>query len=114
MLKIKKININTAATWLLEALPGIGETKAKAIVTYRETNGPFNHISEIMQVTGIGQNLYDEIKEMILAERPLSEVRYRAVTGGMITLRQSAVHASLGSQIQNPRECNSPECIAPS
>jgi len=61
----QKININTAATWLLEALPGIGETKAKAIVTYRETNGPFNHISEIMQVTGIGQNLYDEIKEMI-------------------------------------------------
>jgi type IV pilus assembly protein PilB len=36
-------------------------------------------------------DLNDEIKEMILAERPLSEVRYRAVTGGMITLRQSAL-----------------------
>lgn len=36
-------------------------------------------------------DLTDEIKEMILAERPLSEIRYRAVTGGMITLRQSAV-----------------------
>ncbi|HEV2173306.1 MAG TPA: ATPase, T2SS/T4P/T4SS family [Nitrospira sp.] len=36
-------------------------------------------------------DLTDEIKEMILAERPLSEIRYRAVTGGMITLRQSAL-----------------------
>ena len=40
-------------------------------------------------------DLNDEIKEMILAERPLSEVRYRAVTGGMITLRQSALRKVL-------------------
>jgi type IV pilus assembly protein PilB len=40
-------------------------------------------------------DLNDEIKEMILAERPLSEIRYRAVTSGMITLRQSAVRKVL-------------------
>ena len=40
-------------------------------------------------------DLDDEIKEMILAERPLSEIRYRAVTGGMITLRQSALRKVL-------------------
>lgn len=40
-------------------------------------------------------DLNDEIKEMILADRPLSEVRYRAVTGGMITLRQSALRKVL-------------------
>lgn len=40
-------------------------------------------------------DLTDEIKEMILAERPLSEIRYRAITGGMITLRQSAVRKVL-------------------
>ena len=40
-------------------------------------------------------DLTDEIKEMILAERPLSEVRYRAVTSGMITLRQSALRKVL-------------------
>jgi competence protein ComEA len=61
----QRINLNTASVWLLEALPGIGETKAKAIVSYRETNGPFKHIFEIMQVAGIGQSLYDEIKELI-------------------------------------------------
>ena len=40
-------------------------------------------------------DLTDEIKEMILAERPLSEIRYRAITGGMITLRQSAIRKVL-------------------
>ena len=40
-------------------------------------------------------DLNDEIKEMILAERPLSEIRYRAITGGMITLRQSALRKVL-------------------
>ncbi len=40
-------------------------------------------------------DLTDEIKEMILSERPLSEIRYRAVAGGMITLRQSALRKVL-------------------
>jgi competence protein ComEA len=61
----QKININRAEGWLLDALPGIGETRAKAIVAYREKNGPFKHISEIMQVEGIGQTLYEQIKELI-------------------------------------------------
>jgi type IV pilus assembly protein PilB len=43
-------------------------------------------------------DLTDEIKEMILAERPLSEIRYRAVTDGMITLRQSALNKVLNGE----------------
>ncbi len=43
-------------------------------------------------------NLTDEIKEMIHAERPLSEIRYRAVTDGMITLRQSALNKVLNGE----------------
>ena len=43
-------------------------------------------------------DLTDEIKEMILAERPLSEIRYRAVTDGMITLRQSALKKVLNGE----------------
>ncbi len=43
-------------------------------------------------------DLTDEIKEMILAERPLSEIRYRAVTDGMITLRQSAIKKVLNGE----------------
>jgi competence protein ComEA len=61
----QKININRAEEWLLEALPGIGDTKAKAIVIYREQNGLFKYTSELMNVEGIGQSLYDQIKELI-------------------------------------------------
>lgn len=50
-------------------------------------------------------DLTDEIKEMILAERPLSEIRYRAVTGGMITLRQSALNKVIEG-ISTLREIN--------
>ena len=41
----QKINLNRAEAWLLEALPGIGETRAQDIVDYREQNGPFNKIN---------------------------------------------------------------------
>ena len=47
-------------------------------------------------------DLTDEIKEMILAERPLSEIRYRAVTAGMITLRQSALKKVLAGETTLP------------
>jgi competence protein ComEA len=61
----QRININLADEWLLEALPGIGSTKAKAIIVYREQNGLFRHTSELMKVEGIGQSLYDQIKGLI-------------------------------------------------
>ena len=61
----QKININRAETWLLEALPGIGATKAKTIVAYRELHGPFKNIAELMNVEGIGQSVFDQIKELI-------------------------------------------------
>ncbi len=61
----QRVNINTAAAWLLAALPGIGETKAQAVIDCREANGPFRDITEIMNVPGIGQGLYDGIRDLI-------------------------------------------------
>jgi competence protein ComEA len=61
----QKININRAEAWLLESLPGIGTTRAKAIIVYREQNGPFKHTSELMNVADIGQTTYDKIKDLI-------------------------------------------------
>jgi competence protein ComEA len=61
----QKININRAEAWLLEALPGIGATRAKAIIIYREQNGPFRYTSELMKVADIGQTIYDNIKDLI-------------------------------------------------
>jgi len=61
----QKIDINRAEAWLLEALPGIGETKAQAIIAYRQQNGGFKHIIEITEVDGIGPAIYEEIKDLI-------------------------------------------------
>jgi competence protein ComEA len=61
----QKVDINTAEVWLLQALPGIGEVRAQAIVDYRSQNGPFNNIDEILQVPGLNQSTYEKIKDLI-------------------------------------------------
>lgn len=59
------ININTAAVDELVALPGVGEVTAGNIVAYREEQGPFATIEEVMNVPGVGQAKFDGFKEMI-------------------------------------------------
>ncbi len=61
----QKIDINRAEVWLLEALPGIGETLARRIVDYREQNGPFLNTGELLKVAGIGDTVYEQIKYLI-------------------------------------------------
>jgi len=61
----QKIDLNRAEAWLLEALPGIGETRARAIIAYREQYGPFHNISELTKVKGIGVTTYQNIKHLI-------------------------------------------------
>ena len=60
-----KININTASVDELKNLSGVGEKKAKDIISYRETNGNFNSIEDIMKVIGIGEASFAQIKEDI-------------------------------------------------
>lgn len=62
---IGKININSAKIEELKKIPGIGESIAEKIVEYRETNGGFSSISEIMNVSGIGQKKFDAMKDYI-------------------------------------------------
>ena len=61
----QKINLNRAEVWLLEALPGIGETLAQRIVDYRQQNGPFHNTNQLLQVAGIGTTTYEQIKHLI-------------------------------------------------
>lgn len=63
-----KININTADSAALEALPGIGPVTAQRIIDYRLANGPFTQIEEIMDVSGIGPATFDGIKDLIETE----------------------------------------------
>lgn len=65
---IVKYNINTATAEELTALSGIGEKKAADIVAYREANGDFSDISDIMRVPGIGEKTFAQIKTEITVE----------------------------------------------
>lgn len=60
-----KVNINTAGEQELETLNGIGPSKAKAIIAYREDNGPFKTIEDLLNVPGIGEKSLENIKELI-------------------------------------------------
>lgn len=60
-----KISINTGTKEELMTLSGIGEKKALDIINYREKNGPFENIEDLLKVEGIGENLFASIKENI-------------------------------------------------
>ena len=63
--KTQVIDINKEGPDRLMLLPGIGEAKAQAIVRYRTQNGPFSSIEDIMNVSGIGKALFEQIKDRI-------------------------------------------------
>lgn len=63
--KTTKVNINTATQTELEELPGIGPSTALKIIQYRDENGKFKNIEDIKEVSGIGENKYSNIKDLI-------------------------------------------------
>ncbi len=59
------VNINTASLSELDGLPGIGEVKAQAIIDYRQKNGLFTSLEDLMKVEGISQSLYEKLAALI-------------------------------------------------
>ena len=59
------VNINTASAEVLSSLEGIGASKAQSIIRYRENNGPFSKKEDLLNVEGIGEKLYEAIKDFI-------------------------------------------------
>lgn len=59
------INLNTATAEELDTLPGIGPARAQAIITYREEQGEFYTIEQVMEVDGIGEGIFEQIREFI-------------------------------------------------
>ena len=60
-----KVNINSAGVDELVALPGIGKAYAERIVEYRQKNGPFKKVEDILNVRGIGEKTFDRIKDRL-------------------------------------------------
>lgn len=63
-----KLNLNTATLEELDALPGIGTALAQRILDYRAQNGGFKTIEELKVVRGIGDKLFDDIKELVTVQ----------------------------------------------
>ena len=65
------INLNTATATQLEELPGIGARTATRIVEYRQKNGPFKKIEELMNVQGVGEKSFLKLRPQItVASKP--------------------------------------------
>jgi competence protein ComEA len=66
-------NINTASVKELDALPGVGAKTAALIVEYRQKNGPFKKVEELMNVKGIGEKSFLKLKPQLTVTAPKSE-----------------------------------------
>lgn len=67
---MEMVDINTADAAMLEMLPGIGATKAAAIVAYRDENGPFSTVADLGMVKGIGEATVEKLKDKITVGTP--------------------------------------------
>ena len=63
-----QVNINTATAEELTALPGVGEALAERIIAYREEHGRFRAAEELLEVKGIGESKFAEMKDWIILE----------------------------------------------
>lgn len=62
------VNLNTADEKALQKLPGIGKTKAKAIIEYREKNGPFKTVADLKKVKGVGDKTVKKLSALVVVE----------------------------------------------
>lgn len=60
-----RINVNKASSEELCTIPGVGESRAKAIIEYREKNGPFETAEDLMKVPGIKEGIFEKMKDYV-------------------------------------------------
>ena len=73
LLEGEVINLNTADEYDLQRLPGIGETRARAILSYREEHGPFRSVDELDNVEGIGEGILSGLRDYVTVDDPPAE-----------------------------------------
>lgn len=64
-----QVDINTADAAALEQVKGIGPAKATAIIKFREANGPFTSVDELVRVPGIGEKTLQQLRDQLTAQK---------------------------------------------
>jgi len=72
-LPTQPVNINTASAAELQKLPGIGPTTARSIIRYRERNGPFRRVEELLIIRGISRSRLKALRPYVTVESPESK-----------------------------------------
>lgn len=65
---MNKINLNKADENELQTIPGIGPSKAAAIISFRNENGPFQSVDDLKKISGIGDKTFEKLKESIIVQ----------------------------------------------
>lgn len=64
------VDLNTASLDDLTGLPGVGETRAQAILDYRAAHGPFHRIEDVMNVKGVGEGIFQQLEPYVTVTIP--------------------------------------------
>ena len=68
-----KVNLNTATEQELDSLPGIGPATAAKIIAYRDENGPFRRVEDLLEVSGIGEKKLQNLRDLVTVDAPQPE-----------------------------------------
>lgn len=64
------VDLNTATLADIDGLPGVGPTRAQAILDYRQTHGPFSRVEDLMKVKGIGEGIFQQLEAYVTVSAP--------------------------------------------